>query len=182
MSAQASQSFSFSHTVTWRDAATSERTTARVAPSPLHNTARLYSTQFRCFSITTEFYREATVTSYCSFFSPLVSSKLTRVPRDYGPQRGFPHSSHLTCVRMTTVSQIMWVLQSVISLILKTFDFVLKKYFPVCCIFRFCVYFETESWWRQWLQRPRRSTHTLSNAPSYFIHKTRGLWQFWTAV
>ena len=33
-------------------------------------------------------------------------------------------------------------------------------------------------------QRPRSPTHTLPYrpAPSYFIHKNGGLWQFWTAV
>ena len=65
---------------------------ACVSPSPRHDTAQLYSIQFRCVSITTEFFivpplrgrrryiMAATVASYRSlFFSPLVSSKLTRL-------------------------------------------------------------------------------------------------------
>ena len=59
---------------------------ACAAPSPLHNTARLYSTQFRCFSITTAFFivppqwgrcrhiMAATVASYRSLFSLLWSA------------------------------------------------------------------------------------------------------------
>ena len=39
-------------------------------------------------------------------------------------------------------------------------------------------------WPYERLQRPRSPTHTLpyQPTPSYFIHKNRGLWQFWTAV
>ena len=146
---------------------------ACVAPSPLHNTARLYSTQFRCFSITVlqssssagaalSYHGGYSCVRSFSFFSPLVSSKLTRLHHDYGPQRGFPHSSHLTRIRITTVSQIRWVLQSVISLILKTLDFVLKKCFSICCICRFCVYFEIESWRRHWIWKSRVGCYTAA--------------------
>ena len=66
----------------------------------------LYSTRFRSFSITAEFFivppqcgqgRCITVAtaSSLSFFDPLVSSNLTRLQLDYRSQRGFQHNSQM---------------------------------------------------------------------------------------